>query len=91
MGSICLVVQCFFFAEQGKDMFFDDGQHYGKGKGHYFIAKSFLEFLGVENAPDNFTSTKENDEIFELEKLETVFCIKLQSVKYKYLIRYVFC
>ena len=57
-------------AEQGKDMFFDDGQHYSKGKGHSFIAKSFLEFLGVENAPDNFTSTKENDEIFELEQLE---------------------
>ena len=55
---------------QGKDMFFDDGIHYTKDKGHAYIAKVFIEFLGIENTPDTFTSTKENDEIFELEQLE---------------------
>ena len=50
-------------------LFFDDGCHYSKEKGHAVLAKIILEFLGCE-PPVAFDKTPENDKIFELEQLE---------------------
>ncbi len=51
-------------------MFSDDGVHYNADVGLKFIAKIMLEYLGVENIPEDFLPSPENDEIERLEKLE---------------------
>ncbi len=52
------------------DMFSEDGVHYNAGVGLKFVAKVMLEFLGVEDIPYDFATSKENDEIERLENLE---------------------
>ncbi len=52
------------------NMFSDDGVHYNLEVGHKFLAKVILEFLGVEDIPQDFIITPENDEIERLEQIE---------------------
>ena len=54
---------------EGKGLFFDDGIHYTKEKGHALLADIILEFLGCEKDKP-YKKTKENDKVFELEQLE---------------------
>ena len=54
-----------------RGLFREDGLHYSFDKGHHEIAKIILEFLGVEDIPDEFNKTPEND---ELEKLVSEIC-----------------
>ena len=53
-----------------RGLFREDGLHYSFDKGHHEIAKIILEFLGVEDIPDEFNKTPENDELEKLVQLE---------------------
>lgn len=54
---------------EGKGLYFDDGIHYTKDKGHALIADIILDYLGCEGDKE-YKRTPENDRIFELEQLE---------------------
>ena len=51
------------------EMFAKDGVHYSV-KGHGFIAKILLEFLGYENVPSEFIKDDENDSLEKIVQLE---------------------
>ena len=53
-----------------QNMFSEDGVHYSAKVGLKVVAKIILEFLGVEDIPVDFITSKENDEIEKLEQLE---------------------
>ena len=62
-----------------KDVFAEDGIHYTP-KGHSFIAKLLLAYLGYEDIPQNFESDEVNDEISRMEGKQRNFAYVLFNV-----------
>ena len=62
-----------------RDIFAADGIHYTP-KGHTFIAKIILAYLGYENIPEDFESDKLNDEISQMESEQRNFAYVLYNV-----------
>ena len=51
-------------------VFNNDGIHLSKDVGHTVLAKTILEFLGVNDIPESFSISEENDKIYNLEQTE---------------------